>query len=69
MASSDSNVAHVPEDGWARHYVEAAARRRARGWHRRDDSTRRRGVSRPRIYAIVGALFIALTIAALLAPR
>jgi hypothetical protein len=65
MASSDS---HVPDDGWTRHYAEAAARRRARGWHRRESSSRRR-VSRPRIYAIVASVFVALTIVALIIPR
>jgi hypothetical protein len=69
MSSSDSNVV---DTAWARHYEEAAARRRARGWHRREDrptSRQRRAPSRVKIYVLAAGLFVALTIVALLIPR
>lgn len=69
MSSSDSNVI---DTAWARHYEKAAARRRARGWHRREErpTTRpRRAPTRMKVYALAAGLFIALTIVALLIPR
>jgi hypothetical protein len=64
VSSSDSNV---PEDAWARHYRLASERRRARGWHRRDEARprTRRAPARLWLYAGVGAIFVALTVAAL----
>ena len=67
MSSDDS---HARDDLWARHYREAAKRRRARGWHRRDDASfarRKRHVLK--VYFGVAALFVGLIILALLLPR
>jgi hypothetical protein len=66
MSSSDSNPVAT---AWNRHYAEAAARRRARGWHRREDPRSRHPQSRAKLYAVVAGLFVALTIVALLLPR
>jgi hypothetical protein len=69
MSSSDSNVV---DTAWARHYEEAAARRRARGWHRREERTSaraRHAPTRVKVYALAAGLFVALTIVALLIPR
>jgi hypothetical protein len=65
LSSSDSN----PVDPWARHYLEAARRRRARGWHRREEPKGRGRNSRLKIYLGAVALFVALTIVTLLLPR
>jgi hypothetical protein len=66
VASSDSN----PGTRWTRHYEEATRRRRARGWHRRDESRapRKRDV-RLKLYIAAGALFVALTLVAMFLPR
>jgi hypothetical protein len=53
---------------WARHYRKATERRRARGWHRRVDGARER-FDRKKVYVIAAAIFVALTIVALLIPR
>lgn len=68
MSSSDSNAR---EDPWARHYRVASERRRARGWHRRDEA-RPRGqrISRgARIGIVAAVLFVALTVIAVVLPR
>ncbi|HVU52138.1 MAG TPA: hypothetical protein VHL80_15675 [Polyangia bacterium] len=68
MSSSDSNVR---DDAWARHYRRASERRRARGWHRRDAARprARRGSRRFWVYATAAAIFVALTVVALVVPR
>lgn len=71
MSSSDSNT---PSELWARHYAAATQRRRARGVHRRDpardgaDEQVRRD-RRVKIYLAIGALFVAITLLAVLLPR
>jgi hypothetical protein len=69
-SSSDSNAR---QDPWAQHYRAASERRRARGWHRRDDarprSRRGRLSRRARLYAAGAVIFVALTAVALLLPR
>jgi hypothetical protein len=75
MSSSDSNP--VQDDAWARHYRVAAERRRARGWHRREDEGGPRSASarsaksegRVRTYVIAAVIFAALTLIALVIPR
>jgi hypothetical protein len=68
VSSSDSNA---PSGQWTRHYEEAARRRRARGWHRRDDpgdlAARRRDV-RFKLYLWAAVLFVAATLVAVLLP-
>ena len=68
MSSSDSNASNDP---WARHYRVASERRRARGWHRRDQARARgsRESRRARLYVAAAIAFVALTAAALLLPR
>jgi hypothetical protein len=69
VSSSDSNV---PGAQWSRHYEEAAKRRRARGWHRRESSDRdgaRKRDRRFKLYLAAGALFVALTLIAMFLPR
>jgi hypothetical protein len=66
MSSSDSNPTAT---AWTRHYEEAAARRRARGWHRREDPRSRRAPNRAKLYALAVSLFVAVTIIAMLIPR
>ena len=67
-SSSDSNVR---KDLWAQHYRLASERRRARGWHRRDEAQPRgrRGSRRFLIYTIATVLFVALVMVALALPR
>jgi hypothetical protein len=57
-----------PVDLWAQHYREAAARRRARGWHRRSDEPRPR-VRRSHIYVAGAALFLAVAVMSLFIPH
>jgi hypothetical protein len=71
VSSSDSNAR---EDLWARHYRAASERRRARGWHRRDEARPRvgrgaRASRRARLYVGVAILFVVLTAVALVMPR
>jgi len=70
MSSSDSNAR---DELWARHYSAASERRRARGWHRRDEmKPRHRGEPpsrRLRFYVAAGVVFVALTAIALVLPR
>jgi hypothetical protein len=67
MTSSDSG------DLWARHYRAASKRRRARGWHRRDETKPRRETRptsrRIRFYVAAAVIFVALTAVALVLPR
>jgi hypothetical protein len=66
MPSSDSNTR---EDPWARHYREAAQRRRERGWHRWREAPRNAPRKRLKVLLATAALFVALAIVALLLPR
>jgi hypothetical protein len=71
-SSSDSNPAGAQ---WSRHYEEAARRRRARGWHRRDSSAapdrdfERKRERRFKLYVAAGALFVVATLVAMFLPR
>lgn len=68
MSSSDSNAG----SRWNRHYEEAAKRRRARGWHRREESGQvavRKHALRVKLYVGVGALFVAASLLAMFLPR
>jgi hypothetical protein len=60
-------------DLWARHYRAASKRRRARGWHRRDEAKprhRNRAASRKvRFYVAAAVVFVAFTAIALILPR
>jgi len=69
VASSDSNAR---EALWAQHYRAASARRRARGWHRHDESRPRSRVRLPgrvKLYLAAALAFVALTVLALALPR
>jgi hypothetical protein len=67
MTSSDSG------DLWQRHYRAASKRRRARGWHRREEANPRHGTGpttrRIRFYVAAAVIFVALTAVALVLPR
>ena len=67
MTSSESG------DLWARHYQAASKRRRARGWHRRDEAKPRHGARptsrRIRFYVAAAVIFLALAAVALIVPR
>jgi hypothetical protein len=68
MSSSDSNTR---DDLWEQHYRRASERRRARGWHRRENTHSRgkRAARRGWLYAGAVFLFVALTAVALVLPR
>jgi hypothetical protein len=67
-SSSDSNTR---QGLWERHYREASERRRARGWHRRHETTRapRHGSLRLKVTVAAVALFLTLAALVLLLPR
>jgi hypothetical protein len=68
---SASSEANLKRDPWAEHYRAASARRRARGWHRRDEvrPRHRRAARRARFYVLATLAFVAATAVALLLPR
>jgi hypothetical protein len=65
-SSSDSNAR---QDPWTQHYRAASERRRARGWHRRDDGKKRHATKHVRLYVAAGIVFVALAAMALVLPR
>jgi hypothetical protein len=67
VSSSDPDAR---EDAWARHYRVASERRRARGWHRREEARPHgRRIARRWLYAGAVVAFIALSALALVLPR
>jgi hypothetical protein len=66
VSSSEFNTRH---DAWTEHYRAASERRRARGWHRRDDAKKRDAPRRLWLYVATAILFVALAAVALMLPR